>query len=160
MWPCFLLTVSMCAFLYIFSRNLSGWNLQHVAFSVTQVGLGPFVSEPSGQQEGERGQQAECRLSPPEGSSGLSTVTQVCVTAHVGVVEVDACCVFLPAPSTLGRDGTALLIQTELHCASSSHRSTSQAALPSWTFLRKLQTVHWRDGRKHTRVTAQTHCQR
>lgn len=66
------------------------------------------------QQGGEGRQQAQSYSPPAEGSSRHSRVTQVGVTAHVGVVEVQARGVFLSAHATLGGDGAALLIHGQL----------------------------------------------
>lgn len=110
-----------------------------------------------GQQEQGRGQQAESQGPPAQSRGG--PVAQVSVTAHVGVVEGEARGELLPTQATLGRHGTALLIQGELQGASGACGHTGEAALVRGTFQRKLQAVHRGDGRKHTGEAAQTACQ-
>lgn len=68
----------------------------------------------SGQHQNKSRQQAEGHSSPAEGGNGAGGVAQVCVTAHVGVVKIEAGGVFLPADAALGGDGTALLIHAHL----------------------------------------------
>lgn len=71
----------------------------------------------SGQRQDESGHQAEGHSAPAEGRNGAGGVAQVCVTAHVGVVKIEAGGVFLPAEAALGGDGTALLIHAHLEWA-------------------------------------------
>lgn len=56
-------------------------------------------------------EQAEAGSCPAQGSWPRCCVAQVHVAALVGVVEVEAGRLLLPAPAALGRNGTALLVQ-------------------------------------------------
>lgn len=68
----------------------------------------------SSQQQCERRQQHQCQSSPAGGSKGRGAVAQVGVAADVGVVEVEAGGVLLPAHTALRGDGAALLVHRYL----------------------------------------------
>lgn len=68
----------------------------------------------SSQQQCERRQQDQCQSSPAGGSKGRGAVAQVGVAADVGVVEVEAGGVLLPAHTALRGDGAALLVHRYL----------------------------------------------
>lgn len=68
------------------------------------------VARSSQQQQRECRQQEQCHFRPAGGSKGRSGVAQVGVAAGVGVVEVEARGVLLPAQAALRRHGAALLV--------------------------------------------------